>query len=348
MKANSKEVVQGYVLTAAKYDFSRYEKLVLYKMVELAQADLKGKRLDAGYSINKTLFDDRVLRIPIKDFLPENDKNHAQVKLALTSLRNKTIEYEDAKEWRLLGIIEKPIVDKGSSFIEFEVQPMIWAAILNFSKGHSKYELNAAMSFKSVYAMRFYEMFYRNLKPITWNIEVLKERFGLSHKYLDRPADFVKYVVIAAKKEMDLKSEYSFNYSIQKTGRKITSILFVPYHIEANKNVDMEEYRLKKQVHLRFDLSKELIGFLNAMGFTNEGVRNNLKLFKEANNRIDLFKFLKGINRTAGEKRNPPAYVIGALKKYLDSKENVDKVDLDSKQKIDDVFNRIANLKKQK
>jgi len=345
MKIKSKEVLQGYVFTAAKYDFTRYEKLVIYKLVEIAQDDLKGKKLNAGYSINKSLFDDRIIEIPIKDFLTEGDKNHHQVKKALVSLRNKSIEYEDKEEWRYVGIIEKPIIQKYSQTIKFEVQPLIWSAILNFTKGHSRYELNAAMSFKSVFSMRFFELFSKNLMPITLNIETLKERFGLADKYNGRPADFIKNVVEVAKKELDLKSEYSFNYTKIKKGKKTDAIKFVPYVIESNRNNEVYEKELKKRTSLRFDVSKELIQFLNDLGFTNDGVRNNLKLFKEANTRIDLYSFLKKISRKALQAKNPPAYVVGALKKYLENKENETPVNPKRAAEITDLLDNLSSDK---
>ncbi len=236
MKVKSKEVIQGYVLTAAKYDFSKFEKLILYKLVEIAQDDLKGKKLNASYSINRSLFDDVILEIPITDIIPNGSKNHHRIKKALKSLRNKTIEYEDDKEWRIIGIVEKPTIKKYSDKLIFEIQPLIWEAILNFTKGHSKYELDAAMSFKSVYAMRFFEMFSKNLTPLSFSIETLKERFGLKDKYTNRPSDFIKRVIIPAKKELDAKSEYSFNYSLHKKGRQISYIKFLPYYIEPNRN----------------------------------------------------------------------------------------------------------------
>lgn len=345
MKAKSKEVIQGYVLTSAKYDFSRYEKLILYKLVEIAQDDLKGKKLNAGYSINRSLFDDVILEIPVKDFMPTGDKNHSQIKKALISLRNKTIEYENDKEWRIIGIIEKPIIKKYSDKVIFEVQPLIWESILNFTKGHTKYELNAAMSFKSVYAMRFYEMFSKNLKPLTFKIDTLKERFGLQDKYTDRPADFIKRVIAPAKKELDLKSEYSFNYSTHKEGRQIKNIKFVPYYIESNKNPELYEKELKKRTSLRFDLSKEFIRQLNELGFSNEGVKNNLKLFKEANEKIDLYAFLKKVSRNAFEAKNPPAYVIGSLRKYLKNKDSEKPINPEQSAKINDLLSSISSEK---
>lgn len=345
MKTKSKEVIQGYVLTSAKYDFSRFEKLILYKLVEIAQDDLKGKKLNAGYSINRSLFDDVILEVPIKDLMPDGSKNHYQVKKALVGLRNKTIEYEDDKEWRIIGIIEKPTIKKYSDKLIFEVQPLIWESILNFTKGHSKYELNAAMNFKSVYAMRFFEMFSKNLKPLSFSIETIKERFGLKDKYTNRPSDFVKRVIIPAKKELDLKSEYSFNYSVHKEGRQISYIKFVPYYIASNRNQELYEQDLIKRTSLRFDLSREFIQYLNSLGFNNDGIKNNLKLFKEANEKIDLYDFLKKVSRNANEAKNPPAYIIGALKKYLKSKDSEIPVDPKKSAQIADLLSHVSSKK---
>lgn len=345
MKANSKEVIQGYVLTSAKYDFSKYEKWIMYKLVEMAQADTKGKKLDAGYSINRNLFNDVLIEIPVKEFFPDGDKNHTRLKKALTSLRNKTIEYETDKEWRLIGIIEKPLIEKYADTLAFEVQPLIWEAILNFTKGHSRLELNRAMSFTSVYAMRFYELFYKNLQPQTLSIDTLKERFGLSDKYIGRPANFINRVIIPAKTELDLKSEYSFNFTEIKEGRKVTKIKFVPYFIESNRNAELYGKELQKKTSLRFDLSQEFIMYLNNLGFTNEGVRNNIKLFREANQKIDLYSFLKKVSRKANEADNTPAYVIGALRKYLKNTANEKPINPKQSTQITELLNKVSSSK---
>ena len=34
MKINNKELIQSYILTTAKYDYSVYEKRILYRIVE--------------------------------------------------------------------------------------------------------------------------------------------------------------------------------------------------------------------------------------------------------------------------------------------------------------------------
>lgn len=38
----NKQVFQSYVLTAAKYDFTAYEKRIMYRLIELAQKEIEG------------------------------------------------------------------------------------------------------------------------------------------------------------------------------------------------------------------------------------------------------------------------------------------------------------------
>ena len=38
----NKDQIQSYIMTTAKYDFSVYEKRILYRIVEMAQGELQG------------------------------------------------------------------------------------------------------------------------------------------------------------------------------------------------------------------------------------------------------------------------------------------------------------------
>ncbi len=38
----NKQVFQSYVLTAAKYDFTAYEKRIMYRLIEMAQKEIEG------------------------------------------------------------------------------------------------------------------------------------------------------------------------------------------------------------------------------------------------------------------------------------------------------------------
>jgi plasmid replication initiation protein len=343
MKITNKDVIQSYLITSAKYSFTATEKRILYRVVEIAQKDIAGKKLDANYEISTTLFDDKLIKIPVKDLLlNKKGNNHSEVKKALTSLRNKTIEYETDAFWKLIGIIEKPKYEKYEMTATFEIQPEIWQAILNFTKGFSKYELEVAMSFQSVYAMRFFELFSNNKKPQTLRIDTLKERFGITDKYKNRPADFIKNVIDIAKKELDEKSAYSFNYTAIKEGRKIALITFVPTYIKENVNDEKTKNDLQKQASLRFQFSKDFIKYLNDLGFTNQGVKNNLALFKTFNKKADLYGFLTTIRRNSQEAKNPQGYIIAAMKTYLNKAEHTVKVDEKERNKMTEILTNLS------
>lgn len=43
VKITNKDVIQSYLMTVSKYDFSVYEKRILYRLVEAMQCELEGK-----------------------------------------------------------------------------------------------------------------------------------------------------------------------------------------------------------------------------------------------------------------------------------------------------------------
>lgn len=316
-KFTNKDVIQSYILTTAKYDFSVYEKRIIYRLVEMVQYTLEGKKLNQGFSIEKTLYDDRIITMPISAFLTgEKDENYTRVKAALRSLRNKTFEYENRGLWKLIGIIEKPNFDI-AGIAKFELQSEVYEAILDFSKGYRKYELKTAMEFESVYSMRFYELMSGQKTPIEFKIETLKEMFGIADKY-SRVNDFFRKVIIPAKKELDEKSPYSFDYEPKKMGRAFHSILFFPKYNPKNRDTNLEKRDLQKQVYLSWDLPKNLTDYLkHNFEFTTDGIKNNLDLFKKANEELDLIQFLASIKGKVRESNNPQGYVIGAIRKMI-------------------------------
>jgi plasmid replication initiation protein len=339
MKFNNLEVIQSYVLTTAKYDFSIDEKRIMYFLILLAQSDLKGKKLINNYVIGENLFKDKIIRLYTRDLLVnDKSKNHYRIKKALTSLMTKVIEYEDDEIWTAFSIIQSPIINKGSEILEFSVNPIMWNAILKISaKGFSKYELKTAMSFDSVYAMRFYELFSNNLRPQTITIDELKKRFKIEDKYKNKPTNFIKYVVEKAKKELDAKAPYSFDFKPLKTGRKITAIRFIPYSIPENQNIELENKKLQRKTSIHFDLSLKISRYLKRkFDFDDKGLRANADLLRKANLSFDLLGWLSELRVDPYKVENKPGYVINALRNYLEN--------LEKKKREEEEASRINNL----
>lgn len=315
---NNKDLLQSYVLTTAKYDFSIYEKRIIYRIIEVLQCQTEGKKLNKKYNVDIDLFGDAHISIPISAFLKdEKDKHYTEIKKALMGLESKRLTYEDDETWQIIRLIEKPRINKYESFVVFRLDSMIYHAFLDFSKGYRKYELKTAMQFDSIYAMRFYEILSGQKKPLCYSIDQLKEMFQISDKY-DRVNDFKKYVLDIARRELDKCSPYTFNYEMNKTGRKYTSVTFFPKFQPKFRDPDLEKKNLQKQVSLSWDLPKNVIDYLiHNFDFTKDGIKHNLDLFKEVHKQLDLISFLASIKGKVRTSKNPQGYIIGAMKKIL-------------------------------
>lgn len=325
MKIQNKDLIQSYVLSAAKYDFSVHEKRILYRLIELCQFALSGQKLAPGFSVQHQVFQDlKTVTMPLRSFMKsDEDQNYMEVKKALRSLRNKTIDYEQNGKWKLIGIIELPRFDIAGS-VEFSIHPEIYDAILDFGKGFKKYEIAKAMEYESIYSMRFYELFSNQKTPIRYSVEQLKEMFLLQGKY-SRVNDFFRKVILAAKKELDAKSPWTFDYVAESTGKKITHILFTPKFQPKFRDPDLEKKDVEKRVSLSWDLEYNEIEYLkHQIGFDSVGLKNNMDLIKFVKNtkKSDFFEWLVDLKENAlmkGVRTSLPGYVIGAMKKVRDN-----------------------------
>lgn len=316
----NKDQMQSYILTTAKYDFNVYEKRILYLLVEMAQCEVEGRSFrDGCYKIEHNLWGFVNVTIPISLILSgETDKNHALAKKAVDDLSSKAFYYEDNHVWEKLCIIVAPSIKKNKSTISFIVQPRIWSVILDFSKGFRKYELATAMSFKSVYSMRFYELLSGQKSPITYKVDYLKEIFCVQDKY-KLVSDFRRYVIEPARKELDKYAPYSFTYTPVKDGRKIVGFTFFPKYNPKNRDEQLERKELQKKSSLSWQLHEQVIDYLTqSMDFTSEEIKRNVDLFTMAENTFeDILLELSILHGKSRDKSNPKGWIINAIKGKL-------------------------------
>jgi hypothetical protein len=127
MKINNKDVIQSYIVTTAKYDYSIYQKRILYRLIEAFQSLIKGQKLEGRLRAEKDLFGDYHITMPIAAFLAdEKDKNYEEVKKALKGLESKQFEYEDEREWELIRLIQNPKILKYANDVTFRINPKIF------------------------------------------------------------------------------------------------------------------------------------------------------------------------------------------------------------------------------
>ena len=340
-KVKDTESLQSYILTTAKYDFSVYEKRVLYKLVEIAQSQTQGLSFPKDCrKIDHDLFDFITIELPYSSLLSHDERqegeidnkkrntNHAQVWKALKSLQVKLVEYEDDKTKESLSIIANPKYKKYSDKVSFIIDPRIWDVILNFSKGFRAIELKYTLWFNSVYTMRFYELLSRQT-TLEHTFEEIKEWFGLKDKYQGKDGikDFRKYVIDPAQQELKNKAPFYFEYAPikQKGSRKINAFKFhVVHKPELQEQID--HTKAKMQVSSRYYITDQERAYLmENFGFTEDGIRANLDLLKEYVKWFDLLgdvaiikAKMSELERKGSTIGSPQGYLINSLKKKLE------------------------------
>jgi len=293
----------------------------------MMQFMLEGKKLNQKYRIGEKISELYDITMPLDAFLcGENDNNYERAKEALESLSKKSFHYEDERVWRVLPMILIPKIQKYEGTVSFRMHEDIYDALLDFSKGFRKFELQTTFSFDSVYAMRFYELFSNQRTPLTFSIENLKIMFGVENEY-EKTNDFIRKVIVSAKKVLDQKSPYSFEFTPLKTGKKITGIKFYPLYIPKNVDEEFETYRLKKMLSPSWSVERQYLQYLKEHYlFSTPEIRNNIDLFRSAQKKIpDLLMFLSEVKAGANRARNPKGYLINALRKKMNIKTPVQK-----------------------
>lgn len=315
MQVINREIIQSYILTSAKYDFTADEKRVLTKLVEMFQPMLNGKKLEG--KISQDLFNTYHLILPISSFMTDKQK-YTRVRDAFFSLNDKKFIYADDEVEEVIRIVEMPKIFKRGE-IQFALNPKIVQCFLNMSKGYSKYELEVSLSFQSVYAMRLYELISGQEHSITFKIDTLKQMFGVADKY-KKNGDFVKRVIDTAQRELNEKSPVSFTYKINKKGKSFFSIQFNPIIQPSNQDANIEFSKLKKRVNPSLVIGKELRNYLkNTCDFTETEIKNNLELFAKCVEIYgdEILTDIRNIQVRSRKAKNPKGYIINALKSKL-------------------------------
>lgn len=318
----NKKLIQSYIFTAAKYNFTAYEKRIMYRLVECAQKEIEGIKLKDNMHKISPMQLGREITIPTASILrDEKDENYTIAKKAFLSLCEKMIVYEDEDYWTATPIIAKPKISKKEGTVTFLVFNEIWNCILDFTKGYRKYEFATAMKFKSVYSMRFYELMSGQTKPLFVALEGpdgLREKFCLQNKY-KMVNDFKRYVINAAKQELDESSPYSFVAKEEKAGKKIIGWTLFPVFYEDREDPALQEQARMAKITARLQIDNNIYDYLRySYNFDSPEINRNKKTLIEGQNRIpDFIGFLAELKNGARMAKKPKGYVIGAIKRKL-------------------------------
>jgi plasmid replication initiation protein len=226
-------IAQDNRLTTSRYELSLIEKRVFYFIIK----EVRGKHLNG--TVQRDLFDDMNLKINLSDLTKEINgrENNIETKKALKSLRKRSFEWdngldEDHKdyEWFEVGFINYSEIKNGVA--EVQVSKKLMPFLVELSGHFTAYSLNVAMSLKSKWSQRMYELCqkWQGTDGFRISVEDLRKTFVLEGKY-SRYALFNERVLQVAKRE--LKALYDigqcdvyFEFTEERSGRSVEMLRF--------------------------------------------------------------------------------------------------------------------------
>jgi len=219
-----KQLRQHNVITEARYEMSALEKNIIYTLMSLMPDEAK-----------ETKYEMTLIEL---ERLKGGEIKGRELSRAAKQLVKRTLMIYDGDTKKFLGlkIVSSSKYLKGHLTLEIDK-----AAIPFFSqlkKNFTTLDLGTAMTLRSVYSKRIYEMLsqYKDTGVLHVSIHEMKSRLGLinsntgAEKYVEF-ALFKRYVLEQAQKELAQKSDMGFSYKAVKTGRKFTHL-----HIKIQDN----------------------------------------------------------------------------------------------------------------
>ena len=209
-------------LIQSEYYLEASEQKFLYKIFEeIQQKDFKTPLVKINF---KDFFRD------FKGVLGKNITKKDFLKL-IDSLQSKRVfilnpdgEFAYTHWYVILGNLND------TNEITLEIDSRVFPYIEGLKGNFTWLKLSSIYSFKSFYTMRLYELLRQwfDSKPsIEFELDTLKSLLGIENqKSYSNYANFNKYVVEKAVKEINKKSELTIEYKPIKKGRKIVAIIF--------------------------------------------------------------------------------------------------------------------------
>lgn len=207
-----------------------YEERLLAFIILEAQKCLKGVKIEDHLSDDITVTSSLLtpemqnqkyypMKIPLKE-IAGTSNNYDHIAEACANLMSHIVRIDDDTHIRLRQlIIGADYAKDGTGYLYFEVPKEVWFAILDFSKGFRKYEIQMATKLTNPYAYLLYKFVAAHKgKEGDWAVSYFREQLQLKDKY-PRIADLKQKILTPAIKELDAISPVSCNlvfYSSKK------------------------------------------------------------------------------------------------------------------------------------
>ena len=233
-------------------------------------------------------------------FDTKNQSCYVELDKQLRELMGNVLTFYIGKRKIYVPMLVLADQEPGTGVLKVQFHPVLKPLYLNLNKENpfTMYELSNALRLRSIYSLRMYELL-KQYQKVGWRkltIEEMREMFQLELNEYSRYNDFKRKVIIQAQKEINEKTDISFDYEEIKTSRKVTAIRFIikpqKGKIPKSKAADQENFDGELAIaENQIDL-EETLRISEVREFIEEDIKGNsiLNFLKDANNDIDMVR----------------------------------------------------------
>ena len=116
----------------------------------------------------------------------------------------------------------------GTGTLTVRFHELLRPYLLELKSRFTQLALDQALKLRGGYAIRFYELLAsrQGLKRFTMTVEELRHWAGLQEGEMSRTNDLGRFVIEAAKRELDAKADLTFDVEQLHTGRQVAAFAF--------------------------------------------------------------------------------------------------------------------------
>lgn len=238
---NPVKIAQSNALTNARYDFTLFQKRFLYQIIR----EVRRLYIDSNDG-NRTLFENLYLTVH-----PETLKecgNVTEVFRDAEALRQKTIYINREEEEVSVGWINYVKRIKKSGIYEIEVSKEILPELVEQARRFHTYELTVAITLKSVYSQRIYELCsqYKNYQDGYFfrTLEELNKIFTL-------PKSYENYYLLKARvlepSRKEIKALYDSGecdlyFDYREKDKKRKKVISIGFYVVTREREEQKKY----------------------------------------------------------------------------------------------------------
>ena len=242
--------------------------------------------------IHKVKKDDNAFKIyPIKakEIIPYK-MSFIDLKKSTLKLLNRSYELSQNNRIYQVAIVSSITFRRGEGILEIILHPIIKSYFLELKEKYTLVSIKYLLSFKSTYSKRLYIWLKENRENFIFDIQNMKQQFGIEERYSDYNT-LKKRIILQAQKELS-SSDFPFFFKEIKSSRKVESIQFLPVNFKEillNVNQQNLQQKLVKDTKITMLQARKIV-----IRFTKEEILSLLFLIKKANQAGQIKTSLSG------------------------------------------------------